>query len=123
MNLRESWHKLDDDIRDRFQGEYGQAAFREVVTVLFMVSAHKMLKARINPKHHAALDIEWYASLIPNHPLHGLRATVPDTVADWAVEADDYFGGHLQEKFSWFDRQVPRLERYIDGLLTPAARR
>lgn len=118
-HIERIWHSADQNFQDRFQGEYGRAVFEETIVIIFMLLAHKTLKAKLHPKYHAALDLEWYGSLLPGHPLNGLRKAVQDTVKNWAVEADDHFGSHLQAKFAWLNRQVPRLERYIDSLLAP----
>ncbi len=115
MHIRDHWHTFDRAFQDQFQGRYGQAAFREAVFLIFMVNAHAILKARLPPSEHVKLDAAWYGSSLPNHPLHTLRQVVQKTVADWATDADDYMGSPLQHKFAWMDRQVPRLERYIDS--------
>jgi hypothetical protein len=119
MQMQQMWHQLDKQLQDRFHGHYGLAAFREVVILIFMVRAHKMLKAKLPPDFLPALELGWYGSLLPYHPLHAVRNMVQHQVADWAVGADDYFQSPLQKKFSYLDGCVPRMEQYIDGLLAP----
>lgn len=119
MSIHGIWHNLEKKIQDKFHGKYGKAAYREAVIIIFMSAAHKLLRVKLNPKYLEELERTWYGSLLPSHPLHGLRCDVQATVGDWALEADDYLGGHLQDKLSWLDTQIPRLEQYIDGLLAP----
>ena len=119
MSIHDVWHRLDDKMQKKFHGHFGQAAFREAVTIASMFYAHKYLKLSLDPRHHADLDRAWYGSLLPSHPLHGLRISVQEKIGNLAVAVDDYFGHPIQKKFAVFDTfVVPQIETHINQWLS-----
>lgn len=125
MDMEDRWKVLNQETRDRLQGQYGSVAFREVVAAIVFLAGHECLKEALPPEYHPQLERVWYGSHLPMHPLHRVRKAVHRQVADWAVEADDYFDSPLQKKFKWIDDQIARLEVFLDlhlaGLLSAQA--
>jgi hypothetical protein len=114
MDMQERWKVLNKETRDKLQGHHGSVAFREVVAAIVFLAGHECLKEALPLEYHPKLELVWYGSHLPMHPLHKVRTAVHRKVADWAVEADDYFDRPLQKKFAWIDDQIARLEVFID---------
>ena len=125
MDMQERWKILNKETRDKLQGHHGSVAFREVSAAIVFLAAHECVKAALPPEYHPKVELVWYGSHLPMHPLHKVRTAVHRQVADWAVEADDYFNSPLQKKFAWIDDQIARVEVFIDlhlaGLLSAQA--
>jgi hypothetical protein len=91
MHAQATWKEFDQDMRAKFEGQYGQMAYREAVSVAFMIITHKVILKGVEPAYH------------------------PHLAGNFASEADDYFRRPLQDKLRWIDtHMVPAIERFID---------
>ena len=115
MTTSEIYKKLDDTLQDKFEGKLGAKAFREASVIVFMLATHHVVKMRLTPQQEEELDDLWYGSLSPTHPLHKVRGWVQEKAGDWGQHLDNLTGSHLQDKFKWFDDQVPHMRTYLQN--------
>jgi hypothetical protein len=104
---------MDKTLQDKFEGKLGTMAFREASVIVFMLLTHHTVKMPLTPQQEVELDRLWYGSLSPSHPLHKVRGWVQEKAGDWAQHLDNLSGRHLQQKFQWFDEQVPHVRAYL----------
>jgi len=113
MTTSDVYDKLDKTVQNKFEGKLGAMAFREASVIVFMLLTHHAAKIPLTPQQEEELDRLWYGSLSPQHPLHKVRGWIQEKAADWGEHLDNLSGGHLQNKFKWFDAQVPHVRTYL----------
>ena len=99
MSMNEIWQKFDDEMQDKFQGDYGAAAYGELFTIAIMFGTYELLLHKIPPKYHPHFKAHWYASWANWHPLHHLRMAAQDAIAQTARKTYDPEHNRIQAQF------------------------
>jgi len=138
---------LDSKMQQKFNGDWGRAAYDESLVFLGMFAAHGALKRAFSREYHGTIDGAWYATLIPNFPGHNIRGSMQSCIGravdpsydpnsnagrifasigeaahrkirQWAGEKNHDHSDHQQVKDQWFDSNVRNIETYIDDVVT-----